>query len=63
MDHDARFCETWDFLKEMGIATDDEMALACYLCGHTVETLEKVLDIRTGYHSIEQYKYCEMEAE
>lgn len=62
MYEDRAFSETWDFMEEMGIATADEMALACYLCGHTVETLEKVLDIRTGYHSIEQYKECEMEA-
>ena len=34
MDHDASFCEAWDFMEEMGIATADELALACCLCGH-----------------------------
>lgn len=59
MYQDEKFDEAWDFMEEYGIATADELSLACYLCGKTLETLEKVLDIRTGYHSIEQYKECE----
>ena len=59
MYQDEKLNEAWAFMEEYGIATADELALACYLCGHTLETLEKVLDIRTGYHSIEQYKESE----
>lgn len=60
---DEKFVETYDFLIEYGIATEDEISLACYLCGHTVETLEKVLDIRTGYHSVQQFRECELDEE
>lgn len=60
---DEKFVKTFDFLTEYGIATEDELALACYLCGRTVETLEKVLDIRTGYHSVQQYRECELDEE
>lgn len=59
MYQDEKFNEAWAFMEEYRIATDDELSLACCLCGKTVETLEKVLDIRTGYRSIEQYKESE----
>lgn len=54
---DEKFVETFDFLTEYGIATEDELALACYLCWR------KVLDIRTGYHSMQQYRECELDEE
>lgn len=60
---DKEFIEAFNFLTEYGIATDDELRLACCLCGHSVETLENVLDIRTGYHSVQQYRECELDGE
>lgn len=44
----------WDELVEMEIATAKELGLATALCGCTIETLESVLYIRTGYRSFEQ---------
>ena len=44
----------WDNMTELGIATDEELRLACALCGTTEETLKRVLYIRTGYRNIEQ---------
>ena len=44
----------WDNMTELGIATDEELRLACALCGTTEETLKRVLYIKTGYRSIEQ---------
>ena len=44
----------WDNMTELGIATDEELNLACALCGITEETLKKVLYIKTGYRSLEQ---------
>ena len=44
----------WDNLTDMGIATSEELGLACALCGPTEQTLNKVLYIRTGYRSLEQ---------
>lgn len=44
----------WDNMTELGIATNEELGLACALCGTTEETLKSVLYIRTGYRSIEQ---------
>ena len=44
----------WDNMTELGIATNEELSLACALCGTTEETLKSVLYIRTGYRSIEQ---------
>ena len=44
----------WDNMTELGIATDEELNLACALCGITEETLKRVLYIRTGYRSLEQ---------
>lgn len=45
---------TWDTMIELGIATNEELGLACALCGTSNETLESVLYIRTGYRTIEQ---------
>ena len=44
----------WDNMTELGIATNEELGLACALCGTTEETLKSVLYIRTGYRSLEQ---------
>lgn len=44
----------WDNMTELGIATNEELGLACALCGTTEETLKNVLYIRTGCRSIEQ---------
>lgn len=44
----------WDNMTELGIATDEELNLACALCGITEETLKRVLYIKTGYRSLEQ---------
>lgn len=46
----------WEEMVELEIATDDELGLACALCGITEETLNRVLYIRTGYRSIEQMR-------
>ncbi len=44
----------WEQMVELGVATDEELGLATTLCGTTVETLTRVLYIRTGYRTIEQ---------
>lgn len=44
----------WDEMVELGIATDGELGLAVALCGCSIETLNRVLYIRTGYRSLEQ---------
>lgn len=44
----------WDNLVEEGIATSEELELACALCGTTERTPNQVLYIRTGYKSLEQ---------
>ena len=51
---EIKFDNLWDYMEEMGIATSEEMGLAVALCGKSSLTLERVLFIRTGYHSLEQ---------
>ena len=46
--------EYWLYLVEAGIATEAELRLVTYILGYSVETLDKVLFVRTGYRSIEQ---------
>ena len=46
--------EYWDYLVENGIATEAELRLVSYIIGYSVETLDKVLFVRTGYRSIDQ---------
>ena len=47
--------EYWLYLVEAGIATEAELRLVTYILGYSVETLDKVLFVRTGYRSIEQF--------
>jgi len=51
----------YDYMVETEIATVDELNLAINLCGNTIETLNNVLYIRTGYRDLEQYLDCEEE--
>ena len=47
--------EYWLYLVEVGIATESELRLVTRIIGYSVETLDKVLYVRTGYRSIEQF--------
>ena len=44
----------WDFLIESYIATNEEISLVTKINGYTVETLNDILYVRTGYRSVEQ---------
>ena len=45
----------WEILVDNFVATDEELGLACALCGTNENTLKSVLYIRTGYNSLEQF--------
>ena len=42
------------FLIDNGIATTEEIRLVMYINGHTIESLNNILYVRTGYRSLEQ---------
>jgi len=44
----------WTLLVDMGIATDEELQLVTSINGYSIETLNDVIYVRTGYHNIEQ---------
>ena len=44
----------WETMVDLGIATNEELGLATALCGTNIHTLESVLYIRTGCHSLDQ---------
>ena len=46
--------ELWDYILEMGIATENELKLVTGIYGHKLTTLESVLYYRTGYRDLEQ---------
>ena len=45
----------WDWLIDMGFATEEELLLITGINGRSVETLNDVLYYRTGYRDREQY--------
>ena len=53
----------WDYLLETGTCTEDELRLATCLCGFSLDTLEMVLDVRTGYKSFSQLDNFDAEEE
>lgn len=55
---------TYDQMVEMGIATAEELNLAFNLIGGPWSIVfDKIVYIRTGYHSFEQYIQEEIERE
>lgn len=54
----------YDMIVELGIATPDELNLAFNMTDMGWnDTLDRVVYIREGYHTFEQYIECEMEEE
>lgn len=54
----------YDMIVELGIATSEELNLARNLVdGSWNKVLDKVVNIRTGYSTFEQYRECELEEE
>jgi len=53
--------ELWDYMIDLGIATDDELCLIATINGDNLESMESVLYARTAYRSLEQIKECEGE--
>jgi len=50
----------WDWLVDLGIATEEELKLITGINGFNMEVLNAVLYYRTGYRTREQYEYCEL---
>lgn len=46
--------QTWDYLVENQIATEEELKLVTCINGYNEDSLLAVLYARTGYRSIEQ---------
>lgn len=59
MNYDEQKTELWDTLLDYEIASEAELMLATALIGDTLETLESVLYVKTGYRSIEQFEGAE----
>jgi len=55
--------ELWDWIVSEDIATEEELRLVTCINGYSVETLNDVIEVRTGYHSREQYIDCEYDNE
>ena len=53
---DKMLVETWDYLVEQGIATEEELQLITDINGYNIEALNSVIYARTGYHDLEQLK-------
>lgn len=46
-----------------GIATESEVNLVTDILGYSVETLNQIIYVRTGYRNIEQYEESEIDTE
>ena len=51
----------WDYLTEAGIATEEELRLITAINGYNEETLCDVLFVRTGYRSLDQLEWEELQ--
>ena len=48
--------QIWDYLVEIGIATEEELKLVTNINGYNIETLNSVIYARAGFHDLEQLK-------
>ena len=53
------FNTLWDNLLEYGLATEEELQLVTSINGSSIQSLESVLYVRTGYRDWEQFIDCE----
>tara|TARA_R110000824_G_scaffold179505_1_gene359736 strand:+ start:312 stop:749 length:438 start_codon:yes stop_codon:yes gene_type:complete len=51
------FDEVWDYIIEHDIATENELRLVCNINGSSVDNLQEVIDVRTGYMDMEQHTW------
>ena len=51
------FDEVWDYIIEHDIATENELRLVCNINGSSVDNLNEVIDVRTGYVDMEQHTW------
>ena len=49
----------WDNILSYGIATEEELQLITSINGYNETTLNDVVYVRTGYHTIDDYIRCE----
>ena len=47
--------DIWDSILEYEIATESELQLVTNINGYNKETLNDVIEVRSGYKSLEQY--------
>ena len=60
-DIDRIFDKTWDFILEYGIANEEELQLVTNINGYNLETLNDIIEVRSGYEDMEQYIEMEIE--
>ena len=53
--------QIWDYIMEIGIATEEELRLVTSIDGYNEESLNSVIYVRTGYRSMEQLEEAEAE--
>ena len=49
----------WDNILSYEIATEEELQLITSINGYNETTLNDVIYVRTGYHTLDQYIRCE----
>lgn len=52
---DPDFDALFDKIVNYNIATADEISLVCAISGWTIENLNEIIKVRTGYDDIESY--------
>ena len=51
------FDEVWDYIIEHDIATENELRLVCNINGSSVDNLQEIIQVRTGYMDMEQHTW------
>ena len=59
MNRDAKKEELENYLIDCGIATEEEIVLVAYINGDTLEAMESILYVRTGYRDLQQIQDAE----
>lgn len=49
----------YNFIIENGLASEETLQVVTCINGYSIETLNDIIFVTTGYHSMEQYIECE----
>lgn len=53
------FSTAYDYIIDMGLTTKEAMDLVCDINGSSLDTINDIIYVKSGYNTLQQYLECE----